>query len=443
MVKKHSKRTTLNVFERYITMKVKSTLSPMGWNSFDCYGCTVFEEDVRGTIDYMSAHLLQYGYQYVVVDNGWFAYHNIEEGEKYPVITVAEKETHEINIDANGRVESSDQFFPSGIQAVADYAHQKGLLFGVHLMRGVPRKAVEQKCLIQGTNITADQIADKNSVCPWCNYNYGVDMRKEGAQAYYDSVIRKMADMGIDFIKYDDITAHKDEIEGVVKALEKVDRKIVLSLSPGDDTIEENMETYQKATMLRVTGDIWDSDESIDNAFKGLNKYYTYQKDDFFIDLDMLCVGHLRLNMPKSIVDKLKARNENYFAQGQERVTRMSKAQQRSFMTVRAICASPLMIGADVMTLDDFTFDLITNKEMIACNQHTKKCQPLTMEKFVAWQSDAGYIALFNRQETTEVDLSILPCGQKYLDVWGQKELLKSDTVTVLKSDVLFLKILQ
>ena len=98
------------------------------------------------------------------------------------------------------------------------------MLFGIHIMRGIPRYAVEQKLPIFNTNYTCDQVAVSNNLCPWNNHMYGVDQAQPGAQEYYNSVFKQFAEWGIDFVKIDDVTAFPAEIEGYVKAIEQCGR---------------------------------------------------------------------------------------------------------------------------------------------------------------------------------------------------------------------------
>ncbi|GBF22523.1 alpha-galactosidase A precursor [Arenibacter sp. NBRC 103722] len=132
---------------------------PMGWNSWDCYGPTVREEEVKSNADYMSENLKEYGWEYVVVDIRWYVENPKSHGynQKDPIYV----------IDEYGRYLPAINRFPSasdsnGFKALADHVHNKGLKFGIHMMRGIPKYAVENKLPIKGTDgITADQIYSK------------------------------------------------------------------------------------------------------------------------------------------------------------------------------------------------------------------------------------------------------------------------------------------
>lgn len=425
---------------RLITKK-----SPMGWNSFDCYGRYTYEEDVKVNIDFMAENLKKYGYEYIITDIGWYGmFHYDYEGQKYP----SERHASDVCMDEYGRYISSEKMYPGTVKAMCRYAHEKGLKFGVHLMRGVPRKAVELKLPIKGTNYTCDMIADLSDTCEWCHYNYGIDMSKPGSYEYYKSVIELMEEWEIDFIKYDDITGFPKEIEAVAKAVQEIERPMVLSLSPGGDTREEFMQSYKMANMLRITEDIWDNQDSIDQVFERLKTFYDYQDNDFYIDLDMLCIGHLMLCRPKEQFSN-GSTNALVSGQGLERMCALSKAQQETFMTIRALCASPLMIGSDLPTMGEEAYSLITNEDMIDCNQRTERFFPVkAQDGVVIWKSDAGYIGIFNtesHEKKYKIPLETLELKEnmKIKNVWKAENIkLSNETEVDLEAcGVIFLKI--
>ena len=82
-----------------------------------------------------------------------------------------------------------------------------GLKWGIHIMRGVPKVAVYNKCPILGTPYTCDQISKTDTLCTWLNDNYSIDCTKPGAQEYYNSIINMYAEWGIDFLKVDDLSS--------------------------------------------------------------------------------------------------------------------------------------------------------------------------------------------------------------------------------------------
>ena len=174
---------------------------PMGWNSWDCFGLDVNEAEIKENAKYMATHLKEYGWEYIVVDLGWYA----------PEVTTTNYKKKNIPMitDEFGRLIPVEERFPSsaggkGFKPLADYIHSLGLKFGIHIMRGIARQAYFQKSKIMGSKATAYDIAEPFDTCNWCNNMYGVDASKEGAQEYYNSIFKLYAEWGVDFIKADD-----------------------------------------------------------------------------------------------------------------------------------------------------------------------------------------------------------------------------------------------
>ncbi|OYV86218.1 MAG: alpha-galactosidase, partial [Ignavibacteriae bacterium 37-53-5] len=231
---------------------------PMGWNSWDCFGTTVTEQEVRANADYMAVHLKKFGWQYVVVDIRWYVSNPHAHGynENGPVI----------NMDEYGRLLPAVNRFPSssggrGFKPLADYIHSRGLKFGIHIMRGIPKLAVERNTPIRGSTATARDVYSTSQLCTWLGDMYTVDSGKPGAQQYYNSLFKLYASWGVDFVKVDDISSpyHKDEIDMVRKAIDSCGRPIVLSLSPGETPIEDAEDASAHANMWRIIGDFWDN----------------------------------------------------------------------------------------------------------------------------------------------------------------------------------------
>ena len=182
-----------------------SPTPPMGWNSWDCYGAGVWESNVIANADYMAANLKSHGWNLITIDIQWYEpLAHTTEYRKGAVLEMA----------ANGRLLPAPNRFPQtaethSFKPIADYLHARGLKFGLHLLRGIPRQAVDRdNSPILGTAFHARDIADTNSKCFWNTDMYGVDMSKPGAQEYYDSVFALMASWDLDFIKVEIGRAH-------------------------------------------------------------------------------------------------------------------------------------------------------------------------------------------------------------------------------------------
>lgn len=407
---------------------------PLGWNSFDCYGCAATMRDLLPNLEALAARLQPSGYEYFVVDNGWFAEYDIAPGERYP------RETHAtaVRLDPYGRYLPSTHSFPEGLQPLIDRTHALGLKFGLHLMRGIPRQAVELNLPVYGTPYRARDIADTSSVCRWCPYNYGVDMGKPGAQAFYDALVGLLAGWGVDLIKADDITGYPDEIVALADAITRCGRPIVLSLSPGGDTDRQHLATYRRANLLRTTRDIWDNRLSLDRAFAAWRAWQDVGGDGFWPDLDMIPFGHLVVWRPRATAppDLGDAESAALSGKGYERMSQLTRDQQYTFITMRALAASPLFMGGDLPTTDDFSFALLTNPAMLACNQNGVAGRLVHDAAGVeVWRTPergagaSGWLGIFNRTQErrtvalTGADLG-LPTGQPRLrDIWRDRDL--------------------
>lgn len=408
----------------------------LGYNSYQSYQTYMHEDEAHATIDVMAEKFLPFGYNYFVIDDGWQVEAELYEGTTYP------KKDLGLAIDEYGLQEPSTTYFPNGIKAVADHAHERGLKFGLWTIRGIPRIAVEKNLPIKGTKYHARDIADTTSICSWKNYNYGVDMSKPGAQEYYNSVIGKFASWGVDFIKADDIAPYPKEIMALVKAIENGGHKIVLSLSPGNnrDQYKTFLPYHKRTNMVRISGDFWDNQASINVGFRVWKNCTGFEGKGTWMDLDMVPFGRLRINSPDStIVPDMK---ESY----RSRVCSLSKDQMKTYITQRALAASPIIIGGDLLTMDDYSYSLLTNKNMLACNQNgvmgLNTYSTDSVDVFVAAHNELptkGWVGIFNRKKIdmkislSKKDLGLTAYNENYKmienknafkvnDIWEEKE---------------------
>jgi alpha-galactosidase len=329
---------------------------PLGFNSFDSYRSYLSEDKARALIDVMAEKYLPFGYDYFVMDAGWYRNVELYPGSMHP------RKRLSMALDEYGLYEPCQTYFPSGIKTLAAYAHGKGLKFGVWLMRGIPRQAVEQNLPIKGTPYFARDIADTGNVCVWNEDNYGIDMSKPGAQAYYNALIDKLAGWGVDFIKVDDVVPNPLEIVAIAKAIADGGHAMLYSLSPGDVHHPAHLPYYRQANMLRITRDIWDNPLSLEKGFIAWEKFQGTERPGFWPDLDMIPFGRLDV-LGTDDIPHLKADHR-------ARQSQFNRDQMKTFMAQRALAASPLIIGGDLLTMDDFSYSLLTNREMLACNQN-------------------------------------------------------------------------
>ncbi len=354
----------------------KNMAPPMGWNSFDSYSCHLYEEVALKELDVFIKTYSPYGYEYYVIDNGWFAEHEriIAEGYRLPLRQHAI--ASDVRINKYGIVQPSKEGFPNGFKPLTDKLHAKGLKFGLHIMRGIPRKAVQQNTPIQGTPYRAKDIADVNDTCNWCNYMYGVDMNKPGAQQYYNNLIKQFADWGVDFIKVDDVIHKPREIEAYRKAIDNCSRPITLSLSPGRAADEDLVEDiYSQANMFRIVADVWDHPKSFKYHLDRYKIFGKYSRSGMWADLDMIPFGELCLLRRKVNFEESRKRGlsvkETRFAGVNYHWCHFNKDQKAFFLALRSIGCSPLMIGGSMISMDDESRDMLLDPEFIACNQNS------------------------------------------------------------------------
>ena len=343
---------------------------PMGWNSWDSFGAGVQESNVIANADYMAQFLKKHGWDIITIDIQW--YEPLAHSTAYRRGAVLE-------MDAYGRLLPATNRFPMtaathSFKPIADYLHSKGLKFGLHLLRGIPRQAVRDNVPILGTPYRAADIANTNSICAWNGDMYGVDMRKPGAQAYYDSVFALFASWGLDFVKVDDLSSpyHKDEIEAIRKAIDRSGRKIVFSTSPGATPVSEGEHIETHANQWRISNDFWDNWNSLYEQFARLNSWTPYRAPGHWPDADMLPLGNVRA------------------WQTRDNWTHFTHDEQFTLMTLWCIARSPLIMGGNMPNNDDFTLALMNNDEVLAVDQKsTNNRQLFNTNNAVAWVADA------------------------------------------------------
>ena len=386
---------------------------PMGWNSWDSYGTTVTEAEVKANADFMGRRLKAFGWQYVVVDIQWSETHPQAHGYRANA---------ELAMDAFGRLVPAENRFPSsaggrGFRPLADYVHSLGLKFGIHIMRGIPREAVRANLPVHGSSVRAGEIADVHSLCPWNTDMYGVDMTRPGGQAYYDSLLELYAGWGVDYIKADDIArpAHGEEIAALHGAIVKTGRPIVLSLSPGPAAIKDVAFFQENANLWRISDDFWDDWKSLKQMFLLLSLWGGVGRPGAWPDADMLPLGHIGLRAER----------------GDDRTSRFTADEARTVMSLWSIAQSPLMFGGDLPTTDEYTLSLLTNGEALAVNQTGAHGYPFWQSgDRVAWVADAAdgkYLAVFNsgeRAESIRVDWGALglPARCVLRDLWSKRD---------------------
>ncbi|KAL7613441.1 hypothetical protein Lser_V15G08338 [Lactuca serriola] len=261
----------------------------MGWNSWNHFACNIEEKLIRETADAMvSTGLAAAGYQYVNIDDCWA----------------------ELNRDSKGNFVPKRDTFPSGIKALADYVHNKGLKLGIY--------------------------SDAGSLT--CS------MQMPGSLGHEEQDAKTFASWGIDYLKYDNCNnqdiSPKERYPVMTKALQNSGRPIFYSLCEWG---QEDPATWAHGVgnSWRTTGDISDNWDSMTSRADENDKWAAYAKPGGWNDPDMLEVGN----------------------------GGMTTEEYRSHFSIWALAKAPLLVGCDIRSMSKETYEILSNKEVIAVNQ--------------------------------------------------------------------------
>jgi alpha-galactosidase len=299
-----------------------------------------------------------------------------------------------LELDGFGRQLPALNRFPSaaggrGFGPLAERIHAMGLKFGLHIMRGIPRQAVRDRLTVEGTEFTADQIADTSSTCDWNTDNFGLNHQHPGAQAYYHSQLRLFAEWGVDFVKADDMIGpyFGAEIAAYQQAISSCGRDMVLSLSPGRALSLAHLDHLRgNAQMWRVSDDLWDVWEDVEAQFARMARWAPHQREGAWADADMLPVGRIALRAER----------------GTARLSRLTMDEQRTMLTLWCVSRSPLMLGCDLPSSPPETLALLTNTDLLDVLKASRNNRELLRDGgLVLWgaestTSDDRFVAVFN-----------------------------------------------
>src|SRR5438094_3029775 len=347
---------------------------PMGWSSWSSLRGNISAAIIEAQADAMHAHLQQFGYRYVNVDAGWSDH-----------------------LDGYGRDAWNATKFPDGIAPVADHVHQLGLRFGIYLVPGVPKAAVEANLPIFGTPYHAQDIADTTTPGNTLGDAWRIDFTKPGAVEYVQSYADLLASWGVDYIKMDFVGPGggrnpADNTADVAQwraALDRTGRDIHLELSNSLSftqaawwarytngwRIEGDVECYSKCPGLLTS---WSP--RVVQRWTDAPKWVPFAGPGHWNDMDSLELG-------------------NGAREG------LTPAERVSVLTLWALQASPLLLGTDLTRLDPYDLSLITNREVIAVDRAGRPGHPISQATkqqvwFRADDADTYTVALFNLADT-------------------------------------------
>lgn len=270
---------------------------PMGWNSWNKFACDVDERMIREIADAMvTSGMKEAGYRYVVIDDCW-------HGER----------------DAFGFIQADPERFPSGIKALADYIHSKGLKFGIYSDAGWKTCA-----------------------------------GRPGSRGHEYQDAMKYAEWGVDYLKYDWCNTEGLKAEGAYltmrNALYAAGRPIVFSLCEWGSN--------QPWEWARDIGHLWRTTGDITAFFDRDVDHGTWKSLSVMSILDLqeglrVYAGPDHWNDP----DMMEVGNG------------MSVNEDRAHFSMWCLLAAPLIAGNDLRNMSPETIEILTNKEAIAVNQ--------------------------------------------------------------------------
>ncbi|MCK5073175.1 MAG: glycoside hydrolase family 27 protein [Bacteriovoracaceae bacterium] len=181
-----------------------------------------------------------------------------------------------------------------------------------------------------------------------------------GSKGYETNDVEQFCKWGFDFLKYDwdmsdPSTPHEIYLTTIRKAIDKSGHDMILSLS-NSAPMEKASVWAQNANMWRTTGDIVDTWESVYGIGLYQLEWQNFKSPGHWCDPDMLVIGKLGWG-------------------GEIRPTQLTPTEQRTHITLWSILGAPLILGCDLTKLDELTYTLLTNREVIRINQDCK-CSP-------------------------------------------------------------------
>jgi hypothetical protein len=316
----------------------------MGWSSWSFVRRWPTEAKMKAQADALvSSGLKDHGYVYINLDDFY-----------------QKCDSNGFVVDQYGRWAVDEAKFPSGIKALADYIHSKGLKFGFYVTPGIAKNAVTRNTPIEGTSYRAKDIADTSRQEK--NYNcknmYYIDYSKPGSQEFVNSWARQFASWGVDYLKIDGVGSHDiPDVRAWDKALRASGRPINYALS-NNLAIADAPTWRQLANSWRTQGDVecycgpgpngsgfplttWDK---VTSRFTSAANWQQYAGPGGWNDLDSLEIGN-----------------------GDQ--VGLTADQRRSHMTLWAMAASPLLLGTDLTALTATDKAMLTNDRLIAVNQ--------------------------------------------------------------------------
>lgn len=354
-------------------MSDRDHLSPkpiLGLSCKTCFGDLATEKEILDQAGFLSKSLSLVGWKNILIDSKWYA-------------SAIMDEENGLTIDAFGRPVPSENLFPSstkgrGFKPHADFLHSKNMKLGIKIPIGVPIEAAKKSNPIWDSKYFVSQIINKEIVDPTGNWN-GIDFSKPGAKDYINSIVKLLAEWGVDLVIFEEI-AHsyqREKIEEISKSIQKTGANIAFGFSPlGKFPID-------KADHVKRFCELWEIQKGPSDLWGKITNLFDITPEWFsFIGPGNWATGGI---IPSDQVQ-----------------SPLTKREVTTLVTLLAIFKSPLIYGGDFRKLREFTYSLLTNQEILHINQHSRGNRLLYKKKSkVVWAAespDSGdiYLALFN-----------------------------------------------
>jgi Alpha galactosidase A/Alpha galactosidase C-terminal beta sandwich domain len=325
----------------------------MGWSSWSFYGHDPTLRSMESQAQAMVHDgLKKVGYTYVLLDDFWY----LCPGPEGPTVgRFGHWAIDTSKFPNHGRL--------NGIEELARYVHHLGLKFGLYVTPGISKQAVARKTRIEGTRYTADEIATTTSETNYnCGGMVGIDYAKPGAQTFLDTWADELASWGVDYVKLDGVgSGDIHDVRAWSKALRQTGRPIYLGLS-NDLNIKDAAVWKELANGWRTGHDI--------NCYCGPASANTGPA--YAYPLTIWYYVAMRFNQAAawarfggaggySDLDSLELGNGNHDG--------LNPIQREAYMSLWALAASPLILGADLTQVNGLDRTYLTNRSVIAVDQ--------------------------------------------------------------------------
>ncbi|MFJ1747700.1 glycoside hydrolase family 27 protein [Streptomyces sp. NPDC088116] len=367
----------------------------MGWSSWsvesssrDGYGTRWLNEgNIKNAADSLSGKLSSAGYKNLNIDAGW----NFDYDWNF-------------HTDANGIPDADKDRFPSGMPALSDYVHGKGLKLGLYGAAGLEQEVYNKNAPILGTNCHAQDIAVKplTPTNKWGG-NWKIDYSNPCAQDYFDSIVARYASWGVDFIKIDGVTVDNvADMKAWSTAIDHSGRRMWLTASawPVDIAAADGLKPHVNG--VRIDTDIecycattstWTS--SVDDRWNNLPNWLDkVDAPGYLADLDAMPVNN---NTGSGLQDGI------------------NDTERQSVMTFWSMASSPLYVGGDLWFLDEKAKAILTNPEVIAVDQAAVLPRQIRSGDTQVWTKRVGkdtYLAVYNLgSKATDITVDLKDLG--------------------------------